>query len=82
MAVHQAVEYASSGRLADGSGNSGDRSFRGEHNIHTLMINELSIYVNWQTDGDRFGGIFYHANNPLSAKRGGICEKVGERLYC
>jgi hypothetical protein len=58
MAVHQAVEYASSGWLADGSGNSGDRSFRGEHNIHTLMINELSIYVKWQTDGERVGGIF------------------------
>jgi hypothetical protein len=77
MTVHQAVQYPSSGWLADGSRNSGDCSFRLRHNIHTLMVDELSIHVNWQTDGDGSGGIFSHADNSLSSKRGGICEKLG-----
>jgi hypothetical protein len=55
MAVHQAVEYAGSCRLADGCSNSGDRRVSVVLDIHTSMIDELLILGNWHTDGDKYG---------------------------
>jgi hypothetical protein len=46
MPVHQAVEYARSCRLADGRRDSGDRRISVVLNIHTSMIDELSILGN------------------------------------
>src|ERR1700693_6401234 len=45
MAVHQAVEYASSCRLADSRRNSRDRSISVVLNIHSFMVDELFIFV-------------------------------------
>ncbi len=45
--------------------------------IHTLMVDELLISGNWHTDGDGSGSTLNRADQPLSAKRGAICEKVG-----
>jgi hypothetical protein len=45
MAVHQAVEHAGPCRLADGCGNSGDRSVSVVLNIHTLMVDEVFVSV-------------------------------------
>jgi hypothetical protein len=49
MAVHQAIEDASSGRLADGRRNSGDRRVSMVLDIHTLTVDELFMSVNWHT---------------------------------
>jgi hypothetical protein len=45
MAVHQAVEYASSCRLADSRRNSRDRSISVVLNIHSFIVDELFILV-------------------------------------
>jgi hypothetical protein len=49
MAVHQAVEYASPCRLADGRRNSGDCSVNMVLDIHSLMVDELFMSGNWHT---------------------------------
>jgi hypothetical protein len=39
-------------RLADNRADSGHRGLRVALDIHTLVVDELSISGNWQTDGD------------------------------
>jgi hypothetical protein len=79
MAVHQAIQYARSCRLANGRRNSGDRRVSVVLDIHTLMIDELLNFGN---------GILASMDpldqplKPLSGKRGAICERVAYRLYC
>ncbi len=47
MAVHQAVEHASSGRLADGRRNSGDCGVSVVLDIHTLIVDEVFMSFKW-----------------------------------
>jgi hypothetical protein len=49
MAIHQAVEHASSRRLPDGCRNSGDISLSMGFDIHTFIINESLMSINRQT---------------------------------
>jgi hypothetical protein len=41
MAIHEAIEHARPGGLADGSRNSRSRAVGLEFDIHTLMLNEV-----------------------------------------
>ena len=57
-AVDEAVEHACAGRFADGGGDSGDGNINVDVSvgvgmivyIHTLMISEVLMSGNWQTD--------------------------------
>jgi len=45
--------------------------------IHTSLMNEVSISGNWHTEGDGSGSVLNRVAKPLSAKRGAVCEKFG-----
>jgi hypothetical protein len=49
VAVHQAQEYASPRGLADSGGNTGEIGVSMFLNIHTLMVDEALMLVNWQS---------------------------------
>jgi hypothetical protein len=64
MPVQEAIEDTNPCRLADGVRNSGDGEFGMMLNIHTLIINELSMSSNPHTSSDRYGRVFSEADGP------------------
>jgi hypothetical protein len=70
MAVHQAVEYASSCRLADGRGNCGDCRVAVTGGIHTLTLDELWLFDNWDRSG-------WNIRHSISTRKGCVISQVG-----
>jgi hypothetical protein len=50
VTIHQAIEHVSSRWLADSGRNSGDCGVSVVLHIHTLMIDEVLLSGNWQTE--------------------------------
>jgi hypothetical protein len=55
MSIHQAVKHARPRRFADGGGNSGGRKIGTVFdiqgcNIHSVMLNEVLMFRNWDSD--------------------------------
>jgi hypothetical protein len=79
MAVHQALEYASSCRLADGRGNSGDRRVPMMLDVHTLMLDELLIpetaILTTMGEIDAFAALYPHDVRPPQPLDGCIVKE-------
>jgi hypothetical protein len=69
VTVHQAIEYASACRLADGRRNSGNRRVSVVLDIHILIIDELFPSGNWYT-------LEYAANRALTPSEKAVAESI------